>query len=190
MLGHRDPGPEDSRPAASPLGFQGLVSTGRVNPKEPAGPSGKPMSRPTERVGRVRVFVSSPGDVPEERRRARELVHKLGKDPTFREHLALDPILWDDPEAPAAMLATMTPQESVNRGLVRPSDCEVVITILWARMGTPLESPLRADGRPYLSGTEWEFEDACRDAERSGRTLLVYRCTRDPQVSLRDPASE
>jgi len=54
-------------------------------------------------------------------------------------------------------------------------------------MGSLLERPLKADGTQYLSGTEWEYEDACRDAEAHGRRVLVYRCIRDPQVSLRDP---
>jgi hypothetical protein len=85
------------------------------------------------------------------------------------------------------MLATLTLQESVNRSLVRPSECQVIVTILWSRIGTPLESPRRGDGTAYLSGTECEYEDACHEAEVAGRTVLVYRCTRDPQVSLRDP---
>lgn len=146
-----------------------------------------PPSPQPARLRRVRIFISSPGDVAEERRLARAVVQALGKDPAFRDHLALDPVLWDDPEAPAAMLATLTPQESVNRGLTRPSDCEVVVTILWSRMGTPLETPLRADGSQYLSGTEWEYVDARGGAATRGARIVVYRCTRDPQVSLRDP---
>ena len=34
--------------------------------------------------------------------------------------------------------ATLTPQEAVNRGLPRPSACDCVVVVLWARMGTPL----------------------------------------------------
>ena len=131
--------------------------------------------------------MSSPGDVPEERRRAGHVVARLAKDPAFRGRLSLDVILWDDPEAATAMLATRAPQENVNE-LVRPSQCEVVVTILWSRMGTPLETPLTPDGTRYLSGTEWEFEDGCREAKRFGRRVLLYRCTRKPQVELDDPA--
>lgn len=147
-----------------------------------------PLRTPPAQLRRVRIFVSSPGDVAEERSLARETVQALGKDPAFRDTLALDAVLWDDPEAPAAMLATLSPQESVNRGLARPSDCEVVVVILWSRMGTPLETPLLPDSTQYLSGTEWEYEDACRDAETYGRHVLVYRCTRELMLSSKDPA--
>ena len=62
------------------------------------------------------------------------------------------------------------------------------MVILWSRMGTPLETPLRPDSTQYLSGTEWEYEDACRDAETYGRHVLVYRCTRELMLSSKDPA--
>ena len=52
--------------------------------------------------------------------------------------------------------------------------------------GTPLVAPLKPDGSPYLSGTEFEYQEAVADAEEAGRVVLVYRCTREPQVSLRD----
>jgi hypothetical protein len=134
----------------------------------------------------VRIFVSSPGDVNEERRHATAVIDKIQKDPAFRDRLKLDPILWDDPEAPAAMLANLTPQESVNRGLVRPSECDIVVTIFWGRMGTPLEKPLKKDKTPYLSGTEWEFQDAVR----ARRSILLYRCTAKVPTDLDDPELE
>jgi hypothetical protein len=137
-------------------------------------------------VRHLRVFISSPGDVPRERQLARAVVDRLGKETAFRDRLKLDPILWDDPEAPAPMLASLTPQESVNRGPVRPGACDIVVTIFWGRMGTPLEKPLKKDKTPYLSGTEWEFEDA----RRRKRDILLYRCTAPVMVSLNDPDVE
>jgi hypothetical protein len=50
------------------------------------------------------VFVSSPKDAVEERTLARQAVDRLSKDPAFRSDLELDPILRDDPEAPAPLL--------------------------------------------------------------------------------------
>lgn len=147
----------------------------------------RPKAKPHGSVVRhVRVFISSPGDVPDERRRARGVVDRLGKDPAFRDLLKLDPILWDDPEAPAPMLANLTPQESVNRGLVRPSECDIVVSIFWGRMGTPLEKPLKKDKTPYLSGTEWELEDA----RRAGRDILLYRRVAKIQIDIEDPELE
>ena len=52
-----------------------------------------------DNVRRIRVSISSPGDVPKEREAAGRVVHRLGKDSAFRDLLSLDAILWDDPEA-------------------------------------------------------------------------------------------
>jgi hypothetical protein len=142
--------------------------------------------RQPDSVRHVRIFVASPGDVDQERWLAREVIERLGKDPAFRDRLKVDPILWNDPEAPAPMLANLTPQESVTRGLVRPSDCDIVITIFWSRMGSPLEKPLRTDKTPFLSGTEWEFEDA----RRGKRDILLYRRVSKVQVDIDDPTLE
>ena len=108
----------------------------------------------------VRIFLSSPGDVAAERKFARELIEgELQKSPSYRS-LKLQVIAWDDPDARIPMLANETPQESVNNARPRPSTCDIVIVILWARMGTPLPETIRKpDGTRYLSGTEWEYLD-------------------------------
>ncbi|HKH45447.1 MAG TPA: ATP-binding protein, partial [Thermoanaerobaculia bacterium] len=57
-----------------------------------------------------------------------------------------------------------------------PSTFDVVLCILWSRLGSRLHAKHnRADGTPYLSGTEYEFEDAAAAALRHGvPRLLVY----------------
>jgi hypothetical protein len=130
---------------------------------------------------RVRIFVSSPGDVAEERAVARRVLDDLPYDPLLRGKVLLEAISWDDPRGPAPMLATLTPQEAVDRGLPKPSDCDLVVVILWSRMGTPLAAS-RADGAAYLSGTEYEFEDA----KRAGRPVLLYRRLEKPTLSIDD----
>lgn len=120
----------------------------------------------------VRIFLASPGDVLEERQAARELLHRLEREPLVRRDFTLETVSWDDPDAPAPMLATLTPQQAVARALPRPSQCDLTILILWGRMGTPLDER-KPDGTPYASGSEWEFEDA----RRAGRPILVYRRT-------------
>src|SRR5215831_3412236 len=105
----------------------------------------------------IRIFLSSPGDVSEERRLAREVIKdELSVDPLLRGQVALDVVSWDDPFAPTPMLASLTPQEAVNRGLPKPSECDFVVIILWGRFGSPLPDSLRKpNGERYLSGTEW-----------------------------------
>ena len=144
----------------------------------------------------IRIFLSSPGDVADERGLATRIVkQELPYDPLFRGRLTFDLISWDDPDAPTPMLANLTPQEAVTRGLPKPSECDFVVVILWARLGTPLPEQYRkANGERYLSGTEWEFEDALNaadDAPKEGRgskpTILVYRRTEVPRIELTDP---
>ena len=136
-------------------------------------PPGRPLT----------IFLSSPGDVAEERRLARKVLQRLQRTPLLKGKVDIDVVSWDDPDAPAPMFATLTPQEAVNRGLPKPSECDLTVVILWSRMGTPLSKPPKADGSRYLSGTEWEYEDAVN----AGKPVLLYRRTSDPQVSLRDP---
>src|SRR5512132_2088098 len=90
-------------------------------------------------VPMVRIFVSSPGDVAEERTFALQFIDsELPKFPQFREKVKFELIAWDDPAARIPMLATETPQDSVNATRPRPANCDIVIVILWSRMGTPL----------------------------------------------------
>jgi len=134
----------------------------------------------------VRIFLSSPGDVADERKIARELIEGELQKVSY-PHLKLEVIAWDDPAARIPMLANEPPQESVNNSRPRPSTCDIVIVILWARMGTPLPETIRKpDGEPYLSGTEWEYLDAIKSPRNPKPDVLVYRRTERPKVELDD----
>jgi hypothetical protein len=75
----------------------------------------------------------------------------------------------------------------VNNARPRPSTCDIVIVVLWARMGTPLPETIRkADGERYLSGTEWEYLDAIDSTWEPKPEVLVYRRTERPKVDLDD----
>jgi HEAT repeat protein len=127
-------------------------------------------------IRQVRVFLSSPGDVADERQLARDVIRDLVAEPFLRERAMVKIVAWDDPAAPVPMLGDRTPQESVNRFLPKPSECDIVVVVLWSRLGTPLPGQYRrADGRRYLSGTEWEYEDALNATPRPN--ILVYRRT-------------
>ena len=54
-------------------------------------------------------------------------------------------------------------------------------------MGTVLDvaSLKKPDGSPYLSGTEWEFEDAWNANPQP--EIMVYRSVNVPAVPLNDP---
>jgi hypothetical protein len=125
-----------------------------------------------ELIPRLRIFVSSPGDVAEERRIARDVIERLPREPLLEGKLAMDAVMWDAPSSPVPLAANETPQASVNRYKGLASDCDLVVVILWRRLGTPLAGEFRkADGSAYRSGTEFEFEDAITD----GRTCWILR---------------
>lgn len=136
----------------------------------------------------LRIFISSPSDVAEERIIARNVIkNKLSANPLVREHVTFDPVTWDDPDAQTPMPANLPPQEAINRGLRRPSQCDIVVVILWSRMGTPLQKDRyrKPNGDAYLSGTEWEFEDAWQSTLKTGTpTVLVYRRKATPQIPI------
>jgi hypothetical protein len=105
------------------------------------------------RLHQIRVFLSSPGDVAVERKLVREIAEGLSAEPFFRDLAVVAVVSWDDPAAQTPMLAQLTPQEAVNRGRPKPSACDIVVVILWSRMGTPLPDEYRKpDGGRYLSG--------------------------------------
>ena len=137
----------------------------------------------------LRVFLASPADVADERARALKVLEQLPYDPLLRGLVTLEAVAWDKPGAGAPMLATLTPQEAIAQGLPKPSECDIVVTIFWTRMGTPLPKEWKkSNGEPYLSGTEWEFLDAIQAVDRKGKPgVLLYRRSEVPSLLPTDP---
>jgi tetratricopeptide (TPR) repeat protein len=123
----------------------------------------------------LRIFISSPGDVAEERLIARRAIGRL--DSQVGDLLHLEAVFWEH----HPLLATSSFQEQ----LPNPSETDIVISILWSRLGTVLPKHIRRpDGTTYASGTEFEFEDAMEGHRRAGKPqLLVYRKTAKPDWS-------
>lgn len=109
-----------------------------------------------EQVPLLHVFLFSPGDVNEERKAVLEVLDRLPNRPAYRERVQFRVIAWDKPGADTPMLATMSPQEAIDAGLPRPSECDSVITIFWKHMGTPFGYK----GKDYHSGRHYELLDA------------------------------
>ena len=125
------------------------------------------MARP------LKIFISSPGDVADERRRAALVISLLKRE--FARFLDISAVLWEyEP-----MLSSGHFQDIIDP----PSSADIVVLILWSRLGTPL--PARTETREYKSlagegpvtGTEWEFEQAVEARKRQNGVpdLLVYR---------------
>jgi len=136
----------------------------------------------------LRVFLSSPGDVATERVIAQSILGRLPYDPFLRGHITIEIVAWDGPLGRVAMTAKVTPHEAVTRTLARPSECDIVIVILWRRLGTPLpDAYRRPDGTHFQSGTEWEYEDALLAPQQP--LILVYRRTTGTDVDPSEPDS-
>ncbi len=129
-------------------------------------------------VRKLTFFISSPGDVYEERTLAQRVMDRLQSE--FAGRAVLEPVFWEH----EPLLATDTFQTQISK----PSDADVMVAILWSRLGTRLPKQFtRADGSRYESGTEFEFEDAVQGFQDHGRPqLLVYRKTAKASVQLDD----
>ena len=123
----------------------------------------------------IKIFISSPGDVSAERDIAERVINKVGKE--FQARWRLQAIRWDKDSEGVVLDARIPPQEAVNRKLPRPCECDIVLVVLWSRMGTPLDASYtkKGDGSAYLSGTEWEYCNAGEERRPDGKPAIwVY----------------
>ncbi len=115
-------------------------------------------------IKRVRVFVSSPGDVREERKMTEEVLGFLQAE--FSGLLCIDPLFWENETQFGPAENTMEP----------PSQADLFICILWSRLGTRLHAQEHANtpNSANVSGTEFEFKDA----------MAAFQKTRCPHLML------
>lgn len=118
-------------------------------------------------VNRIRIFISSPSDVADERRKCGDVVEELNS--TIRallpeKRVELELVRWEDafPDVAAG------PQDVIDEQL--GDDFDIFLGIMWTRFGTPTE---RAG-----SGTEHEYRAAYRNWEKKRKPahILFYFC--------------
>jgi len=129
----------------------------------------------------IRVFVSSPSDVRPERLIAERVVKRLARE--FSYHFPIEAVLWER----EPLLATHHFQDLI----VPPHETDIVVTVLWSRLGVPLPEAkyLGAISKAPVTGTEWEFEDAVASYQQRGLPeLLLYRKRAKVTVELGDRA--
>ncbi|MEO0446376.1 MAG: AAA family ATPase [Verrucomicrobiota bacterium] len=129
---------------------------------------------PTERSSdpqALRILISSPGDVTDEREHAREVIHVLQQ--RYAGQFVLAPILWED----LPLQATDSFQDGINTFLSEEHGIDIAIFILWSRLGSKLRLQRRADQSEYRSGTECELDLVMQAYEKSGGVrpnIFVY----------------
>src|SRR5689334_20345633 len=120
----------------------------------------------------IRVFISSPSDLrrapddpaaipgepADKRQLVSDVIRALNERPTLRERYKFIPYLYEELTPP--VVGGQEAQKVVDDQMLRPSETDVVICLLWSRMGTPLTDINPDTKRPYESGTEYEFYDA------------------------------
>ncbi len=129
----------------------------------------------------VRIFVSSPGDVRQERQVTAKVLTRL--EAQFAGRLGVQGYFWEHEPMHAG--------SDFQNQIPPPAEFDVFVGILWSRLGTRLHSShLRSDGRPYLSGSEYEFETALESYRTSATKtprLLIYRREETPLIPAEPP---
>jgi predicted ATPase len=133
-------------------------------------------------VRALNVFISSPGDVAEERRLAVAAIDRLNRLDHVRNRFDLRPRAYEHDAPP---LIGQPPQQVVDEFMIEPGDADIFVCVLWGRMGTPLVCPRTK--RTFQSGTEYEFVHAFEANQARGTPhMLLYRCVR-PLPPSADP---
>jgi len=111
----------------------------------------------------LRIFISSPGDVAEERDKAKQVIAMLQRD--YGDQVTLKPVLWED----LALGADASFQQGIDLMLSKDQGIDIAVFILWSRLGSPLGAAItKSDGSPYRSGTEREFDMMLEARKQSG----------------------
>ena len=124
----------------------------------------------------LRIFLSSPGDVAEERALAEIVFRRIADEVGDAARLEL--VIWEH----EPLFAHTGFQQQIER----PSQCDLVVSILWSRLGTRLPADFAPEpGKEPPTGTEFEIIDALESYQRRGKpNLLIYRKVPAPQVGL------
>src|ERR1700721_535894 len=97
----------------------------------------------------LQLFVSSPGDVADERRRIDAVVERLNGE--FKGRAQIKAIRWET--------SYYSAHETFQDQIPEAKDCDLVVGIFRARLGTELPQDFRKSpsGEAYPSGTGYEI---------------------------------
>ena len=116
----------------------------------------------------IRIFISSPDDVAEERQKAREVIASL--QPRYAGRFGLVSVVWEE----LPLQADMSARQGIDLVLSKEHGFDIAVFILWSQLGTPAQN---ADGTPCGSSTGREFNLMLASREASGGTrpaILAY----------------
>jgi tetratricopeptide (TPR) repeat protein len=127
-------------------------------------------------IPELKIFLSSPGDVAEERALAEIVFRRIADE--LSDAVRLHLVIWEH----EPLFAHTGFQQQIER----PSQCDLVVCIIWSRLGTRLPADYApVAGEPAPTGTEFEVRDALAAFERMGKpNLLIYRKIPGPHIQL------
>ena len=127
----------------------------------------------------IRIFVSSPSDVPSERKAVERVARRVSGQ---YDSVEIEVYLWERGHVYSAHTGFQEQIEEIG-------GFDLVVGILWSKLGSPLPRgfggtmPAPRDGEPYPSGTVFEILSAIlirRSREAPPPDILVYRKTAPP----------
>lgn len=134
----------------------------------------KQMARVDTCLKEIRVFLGSPSDLVEERKRFRDIVDEVNYW-TYLMGIQFVPLSSEDVSPDMGH-----PQDLINEGIFQ--DCEIFVLLLWKRWGTPTGK--------YTSGFEEEYE-AAKALKEKNSDVKIWLYLRDiPNCMLDDPGPQ
>lgn len=121
----------------------------------------------------IRIFVSSPDDMRQEREQLSEIVQSMNRSWGHFFKFQFELIGWETHGVPGF---GEDAQDVLNKEL--PDDFEVYIGLMWCRFGTPT-------GRAG-SGTEEEFNNAYARFEKDPKSVRIMFYFKEAQIPLED----
>lgn len=125
----------------------------------------------------VKVFLASPGDLPDERRAAKAVVDELNAEYAEAFGYQVELVGWED-----TVSVYGRPQATINRELER---CELFVGLMWKKWGTPPDTT-----GSYTSGFEEEFETSLHRRLNEGRPEISLLFKEINPEFLRDPGPD
>jgi tetratricopeptide (TPR) repeat protein len=121
-----------------------------------------------------RIFVSSPGDLGDERLTCARVIERIKDE--FAHVARIESILWEQ--------EPLTADASFQDQIPLPSETDLVVIMIWSRLGYRLHSRYKeAEDSEAPTGTIFEFRNALRGRRTSADhrpDIMVYRKTAEP----------
>src|SRR5258708_1726888 len=126
----------------------------------------------------IRIFISSPNDLAEERQSILSLLENLNESPEYRAKFKFVPYEYQE-----GTFIQSSPEAhvEVSEYLLRPQTSDIFICFVWLRMGRPTQLQINPEtARPFQSFLEYEFMTAYQAYHLNGKPpLMLFRCIRN-----------